>query len=504
MKAILFGFILVFALPLSANTVKVLQPTSSQTEIIQNGIVRVTVSSVRTDALQPWVRRPTDAYTVTGLYLGHGLILVQADDIRNAALIEVSRANSYDRGRARFVLIDMEINLAILKIEDSDFLGDLKPLPIGQDPVQGDEINAVKPDSLFRIYNESVTVIEYTISSDYGFTKLPVFIFSGRESYQNGDILLKQGRLTGLVAYQRQQGKTVAIPISRISAFRDRALKSIQSNQTYTGFVVQGIELEELVDPQLRKYLGVDGLDKNHGALVGSVLPGTPSARILKAGDVLLRLDGQDIDKKGLYKDPLLGLQRAELLLTRDLNGRYRNAGETISAVVLRDRKQIDFELNLIDYQGTAERIPWLQPEKEPPYLVESGLVFLELTVPYLQSRFGKDWRHKAIELAYIYDTKKNFGIDDDRDKIIILSEVLPDPVNVGYQNLGALVLESVNGQKVKSLQDLIKKVTALRNQPSGFVEMSFTDGTKVFLDVLARAENERIRQTYHLPVLSR
>lgn len=487
-----------------SNTVKERPFTNIEAGKIQNGIVRVTVSSVRTDALKPWVRRPADAYTVTGLYLGDGLLLVQADDIRNAALIEVSRANSYDRERARCILLDMEINLAVLKIDDLTFLSELKPLPMGQDPVQGDEINAIKLDSLFRVFNELVTVIEYTISSDYGFTRLPVFIFSNRESYQNGDILLKQGQLTGVVAYQKQQGKTIAIPISRIAAFRDRALKSIQTNQTYPGFVVQGLELEELVDPQLRQHLGVDKVDKEHGAFVGSVLPGTPPARILRSGDVLLKLDGQNIDKKGLYKDPLLGLQRAELLLTRELSGRYRSPGEKISALVLRDQKTIEFELNLIDYQGTSERIPWLEPTKESPYLVESGLVFLELTVPYLQSRFGKDWRHKAIEFAYIYDTKKNFEIDDNRDKIIILSEVLPDPVNVGYQQLEALVLDTVNNKKVKNINELIKTITALRSQSTQFVEISFTDGTKVFLDLTARLENERIQNRYHLPVLSR
>jgi len=472
---------------------------------IRRSVVRVSVSPVRTDPVRPWIRRPGEAYTVVGLALGDGLILIQADDIRNAVLVEVSRADSYAREKARPVLVDMETNLAILRMENPRFLSDLAPFEFGDDPVQGDEIIAARTDGLFRVYRETVKVIEYSITSDYGFTRLPIFVFSARESYQNGDILLKGGKLTGIVAFLGQQGKGVAVPVSRIEAFRDRALASIQKEAHYRGFVVQGVELEDLVDPQLRAYLGLDGKGlRAGGAFVGSVLPETPAASVLKSGDVLLALDGQAVDEKGLYRDPLLGLQRAELLLTRDVRGQYRNPGDRIKMTILRDRKQQDVELSLREYRGTAERIPWLLPDEQPPYLVETGLVFLELSVPYLQSRFGKDWRRRALELAYIYDTKKNYAAGDEKDRILILSEVLPDQANQGYQGFGGEIIESVNGQKVRDLKELIDRVNSARQTPNAVIEILFTDGSRVYLDPTAREDNERIRRTYRLPALYR
>jgi S1-C subfamily serine protease len=472
---------------------------------IRRSVMRVSISPVRTDPVRPWIRRPSEAYTMVGLYLGDGLILIQADDVRNAVLIEVSRADSYSREKAKVVLIDMETNLAILQIENLSFVNDLVPLEFGSDPVQGDEIVAVRTDALFRIYREAVRVIEYSITSDYGFTRLPVFVFSAQESYQGGDILLKGGKLAGFVAFQGQQGKGVAVPVSRLDAFRNRALSSMKNGSPYQGFVVQGVELEELADPQLRSYLGLDGRGLlAGGAYVGSVLPETPAASVLKSGDVLLVLDGQPVDERGLYRDPLLGLQRAELLLTRDVRGRYRNPGDRIKMTILRDRKKQDVELTLHEYRGTAERIPWLLPDDRPPYLVESGLVFLELSVPYLQNRFGKDWRRRALELAYIYDVKKNYAAGDEKDRILILSEVLPDPVNQGYQGYGVEVIESVNGQKVRDLKELIDRINGARQIPDAVIEIIFTSGSRVYLDPAAKEDNERIRRTYRLPALYR
>lgn len=472
---------------------------------VRRSVVRVTVSPVRTDPVRPWIRRPGQPYSALGLVLGNGLILMQADELRNAALVEVSRADSYAREKASPVLIDMETNLAIVSIRDQRFLSDLVPFKFGKDPVKGDTIVAARTDGLFRVYRESVKVLDYTITSDYGFTSLPVFVFSARENYQNGDVLLNDGRLTGIVAFQGQQGKGVAVPVSRLAAFRERAMAAIKKKEPYSGFVVQGVELENLVDPRLRQHLGLNGRGlQSGGAYVGSVLADTPAASVLKPGDVLLALDGQAVDEKGFYRDPLLGLQRAELLLTRDARGRYRKSGDRIKLTILRNREQKEIELKLQTYSGQAERIPWLLPDQSPPYLVETGLVFLELSVPYLQARYGQDWRQHALELAYVYDTQRHYRPGEPKDRILILSEVLPDPANQGYQGFGGEIVESVNGKKVRDLNELIERFNNARQTPNAVIEIRFTDGSRVYLDPAAREDNERIRRTYRIPALYR
>lgn len=474
----------------------------SAADPVRRSVVRVIVSPARTDPVRPWVRRPGEAYATTGLVVGNGLILVQADELRNSVLIEVSRADQYRKERARPLLIDMEANLALIRMDQARFLDGLKPLPMGNDPVQGDDITACRTDSIFRIYREVAHVIEYTIGSDYGFTRLPSFLLSVRESYQSGDVLMQGGRLVGLVAYQSQQGRYMAIPVSRIMAFRDRALAALKRPSSYRGFVVQGIELDDLVDPRLRSHYGVERY--RGGAFVNSVLPGTPAGGVLRAGDILLKLAGQPVDEKGLYRDPLLGLQKAELLLTRSVDGRYRRMGDRIEAEIVRDRRLVRLRIPLHPYAGGAERIPWLLSDPAPPYLVESGLVFVELSVPFLQARFGKDWRVRATELAYLYDVKKHYRTTTERDRVVVLSEVLPDPANVGYEHMTNAVVSRVDGHSIQDVDELIRIMNQRRAVSGATVEVELADGKKVFLDPSAIAANERIRKTYRLRDLSR
>lgn len=469
---------------------------------VRTGVVRVVVSPARTDSVHPWNRRPGEPYVTTGLALGDGLILIQADDIRNSALIEVSRADSYKKERALPVLMDMETNLAVIRMEHPEFLKGLAPLQLAHDPVQGEEIIACRVDPLFRVYTETAKVLEYTISSDYGFTRLPAFLLSMRENYQPGDVLMKHGALAGFIAYQGQNGKFVAVPVSRIQVFRERALAAIEKSTPYRGFVVQGIELEDLVDPRLREYYGAGTMEG--GAYVAAVLPGTPAGDVLRRGDVIWKLDGQNVDEKGLYRDPFLGLQKAELLFTRDVRGRYHLPGERIEVELVREKKPMKVIVDLHPYAGGSERIPWLLSEANPPYLIESGLVFLELSVPYLQTRFGKEWRTRALELTYLYDREKNYSARGQHDRVIVLSEVLPDPMNTGYQNFGGQVVTSVNGKKVEDLNELIRIMDGGREKQGTIVEVGLSDGRKIFLDPSLKAGNERIQKIYRLPQLSR
>lgn len=469
---------------------------------VRRSVVRVIVSPARTDPVRPWIRRPGEAYATTGLVVGNGLVLIQADELRNGVLIEVSRADQYRKERARPLMIDMEANLALIRMDRAAFLNGLSPLPIGSDPVQGEEVVACRTDSLFRVYREVGRVIEYTIGSDYGFTRLPSFSLSSRESYQSGDVLMKGGRLAGVIAYQSQQGRYMAVPASRLSSFRERALAALKRPSSYRGFVVQGIELDDLVDPGLRSHLGVDRYQG--GAFVNAVLPGTPAGNVLKAGDILLKLAGQSVDEKGLYRDPFLGLQKAELLLTRSVDGRYRMPGDHIEAELVRAKRLMHVRIPLHPYAGGAERIPWLLSDAMPSYLVESGLVFVDLTVPFLQARFGKDWRVRATELAYIYDEKKNYRTTREHDRVVLLSEVLPDPANVGYEHMTNLVVARVNGQPIQDVDELIRIVNEARGKATATVEVEFTDGKKVFLDPSAADANRRIQKTYRLRELSR
>ena len=78
---------------------------------------------------------------------------------------------------------------------------------------------------------------------------------------------------------------------------------------------------------------------------------------------------------------------------------------------------------------------------------------------------------------------------------------MLPGANTVGYDDIGFVVVDEVNGQPIKSLRDL---ASAVDNPTDGFHRIKLAeDPGLVVLDVEAsKAEEERIKTEYRLPSL--
>ena len=83
----------------------------------------------------------------------------------------------------------------------------------------------------------------------------------------------------------------------------------------------------------------------------------------------------------------------------------------------------------------------------------------------------------------------------------MVLTTILPDPVNIGYQDLRFIVLDKLNGQKITSLADIERALTL---STDGFHRLNFSRGDTVQRAVLdkeeAAASTSRILQRYGIP----
>ena len=71
----------------------------------------------------------------------------------------------------------------------------------------------------------------------------------------------------------------------------------------------------------------------------------------------------------------------------------------------------------------------------------------------------------------------------EERRHVVIMSRVLPDPINVGYQNLAYLVVDKINGRRIATLADV---QLALNSAQEGFHVIEFMPNNgvqKVILD---------------------
>ena len=464
--------------------------------VLQKSLVLVKISNAHYDYSRPWVKEVGQSYTVMGLVLANKRILVLGNDVRNAVLLEVRKYSSSKRHIARVSRIDMEVNLALLELDDPAFFQDLPGLAAGGDPRPGDSVTVVKMNDLYHVYRETATINEVSSAADFGFTHLPMLTLRTNENFMQGGLLLCRDKFCGFIGYSDRDRRAEAIPASIIEAFRERALIA-----QYPGFVAQGYWASAMEDPVLREYYQLP--EKLTGPLVERVYPGTSAWGTLQKEDVLLALDGVKLDNRGYFEHPTLGRQEAYLLLAQDSKQRVRRPGETIGLSVFRKGKEMQLTMTLRAYAGGAERIPWLLNGGQPNYLVESGMVFLELSVPLLKRLYGGNWKTSSIELSYVYKTRRYYEKESD-ERIVILAYVLPDQINLGYDDLQTLPIESINGQPVKNLGGMRQTIVDQARQGDKIITLALPGGRKIYLDLENREKiNARILQKYRIPQAS-
>ena len=139
--------------------------------------------------------------------------------------------------------------------------------------------------------------------------------------------------------------------------------------------------------------------------------------------------------------------------------------------------------------------------DRAPRYIILDGVVFMELSRPYLQE-WGADWLKKAPQRLVYYDAFQN-ELPQDRGKIVFISQILPSPDTIGYEQLDNLVVSKVNGQEIRSLDDLAE---AVKRPDNGFQKIELEEDPGVlFLDAAAiEANRDNLIKKYSLPALQR
>jgi len=129
--------------------------------------------------------------------------------------------------------------------------------------------------------------------------------------------------------------------------------------------------------------------------------------------------------------------------------------------------------------------VPMATYDQDPDFLIVGGLVFQPLTDSYLKS-WGNDWKRRApFRLSYF----RNEPSTKDRPGLVLLSQVLPDPYNIGYQDQKGLVVDKVNGLRINRLSDLRE---ALDKPVSGSQIIEFVQSDSLRKMVLAAGDAER------------
>jgi hypothetical protein len=422
---------------------------------------------------------------VTGLVVPGRKILLASTAFGNHLLIEAQRLGSEERTVARVELVDQEGPLALVAVDDPAFWDGLEPLPLAdRAPGEGDvTILRWQRSGLLDAFPGTVRQVR---SGRHGLSQtslLTLEIGTSTDGLGQSEVVIAKGRVAGLLT-GRAGDAYAALAAPVLARFLEGAAR-----EDWRGFARAGLAWQDLTNPALREWLGLrpgeTGIRLTRVARHGS------AGGVLKPGDVVLELDGKTLDPTGYYEHPLYGRMLFALLFSDG-----RQPGETMPVRVLRDDQRLDLQLPLRAMRPEQDRVPAYVFGRGPDYVVVGGLVFQELTRPYLGA-WG-DWARRAPPRILVAMDREPEDTGEKPKRIVLLSSVLPDAVNLGYQELRDLIVERVNGRTVGSLADLRQAFAAPQG---GFhvVELAAGQGAaRVVLDAAeAQAAAPRLQQAY-------
>jgi hypothetical protein len=445
---------------------------------VNTGLIKVNVTQQAWNQRIPWQKVSPSTRRGLGVLLEKNQILVTAQLIADATYIELEQADSGRRLPARVKAADYDANLALLEPSEApgDFFAGLKPMAIETNAQIGDELQAWQLDRVGELIRSPVTINKILVSRYFLETSLfLVYEANGIiRSEANSFTLpvIKGGKLAGLLlSYDSKNQTALVLPGPIINHF----LKDVAEG-SYQGFPSLGIEYQATLDPQFREYLG---MTKNQeGVYVSAVTKGGSAESVgIKVGDIILEVNGHAVDARGDYKDAQFG----RLNVSHLVRGQAF-VGDEVKVKVLRDGKTETVSGKLTCKPAKDYLVPPYLFDRGPNFLVHGGLIFLELSMPFLQS-FGNDWESNApLRLSFVAKHTDDYE-KQGRRKVVILSGALPTRSTQGYERLGGLIVTQVNGQPINDLADLDK---AFKEVEGGINRIEFEEAPKVlYLDAI-------------------
>lgn len=481
----LFTLFLLGTLSLSAET----SPADS--------ILRINATLQSYHPFYPWQKNNPRKRSGLGTLLPNNQVLTAAKLVADAVYLEFESADKAHTVTARVAAIDYEANLALLTPADPDKLGFLKDLPAAQlaeKVLPGDSITILQLDDTGTAQRTVGPVRSLSLESSFLDNRL-VLTARIKASLQSENssftipAFKENGRFAGvLTSYSSNDQISDVTTPDVIRLFLEDA-----ADGQYVGFPSLGIGFATTEDRNFRRWLELPASDG--GLFIDRLAPGgAAEVAGVKKGDVLLAIDGHQIDRRGYFDHPEYGR-----LYWTHLISSNRKVGDQPKLQLLRDGEKMELTVTL-----TRRQEPLVTTHfhgSAPPFLLEGGLIFQELSMPYLKA-FGKKWSERApSNLLDILYTQHEF--QKKQRKAVILTRIIASEATIGYEQIHNHLVKEVNGHPVTDIPSL---AAAFEKKPENGIHVIVTDKEpyKIYLDASqARATNQQFLDA-GLPALSR
>jgi len=447
---------------------------------VYRSVLRIEVATQVPDYETPWNSGRFSGGIGTGFIIGKNKILTNAHVVSNGRRLLVTVYGSPTKYPAKVEFVAHDCDLALLSVEDFSDFETFPTFSFGEVPKLESQVRVIG----YPIGGERLSVTRGVVSridfQPYSHSRadshLAVQIDAAINPGNSGGPVVQDGKVVG-VAFQglRQADNTgyiIPTPVIR------RFLKDIEDGK-YDEYTDLGISQFPLFNPAMRKALGLPNNGK--GVLITNVIPTSACDGILQPGDILLSLDGKEVDAAGM-----ITIDGENVDLNEIIERKF--AGDKVAVRFLRKGAWNDVEI-------TLKPIPWsrmyaIQYEKKPRYMVFAGLVFQPLDTNLFASNKFND-----VTLRRLFSDYVPKGLFEKHKDIVVLTRVESDPVTSQLGDYAGFAVDKINGVVVKDLKQAHELLHPKDPPKFHVIELFGADRPVVIPSAEVDKANERVSQ---------
>lgn len=456
---------------------------------IEDSVVKIVNQYNQFGWYTPWNSGSTGKGTGSGFVISGKRIMTNAHVVSDAALLLVYFYNDPTPYPARVLSIGHDCDLAVIELEDPSRIENVPALAFDGLPEMRSQVFTYGyPTGGNRISSTAGVVSRIEIQS---------YVHSGVDSHltvqtdaainpgNSGGPVIQGEKVVG-VAFQGNQNLEnmgFFIPVEVVDHFLEDL-----ADGTYDGFPSLGVLAANLENPAAREYAEMH--EGESGVRVEHIVRGSSAENTLGPGDIITEICGYAVANDGTID--WNGL-RVNCLFLLDL---YQK-GETISVGVIRGKKREKLELKLSHYNPNP--VKGNLYERRPEYYVYAGLVFVPLNRELLKT-YGNNWPSSASEwLLYEFYYRSIEENDFSDNPQVMQIRRLDHAVNTEEARFLYQVIETVNGEKVRTLEELIAAFES-GTEKQHVIRFKYGDRVTVIDREKGDAANQEILEKYGVP----
>uniref|UniRef100_A0A803L406 Protease Do-like PDZ domain-containing protein n=1 Tax=Chenopodium quinoa TaxID=63459 RepID=A0A803L406_CHEQI len=460
-------------------------------ELALDSVIKIFTVASSPNYFLPWQNKLQRETMGSGFVISGKKILTNAHVVADHTFVLVRKHGCPTKYRAEVLAVGHECDLAVLVVENEEFWQGVNHLELGEIPFLQEAVAVVgypQGGDNISVTKGVVSRVEPTQYVHGATQLLAIQIDAAINPGNSGGPAIMGDKVAG-VAFQNLSGAEnigYIIPVPVIKHF----IAGIEECGKYVGFCSLGLSCQAMENQQLREHFGMD--NGMTGVLVSKINPISEAHKILKRDDVILAFDGVAIANDGTVITTMVVPFRNRERITFDHLVSMKKPNEKAELKVLRDGKECNFLINVHPLQPL---VPVHQFDKLPSYYIFAGLLFIPLSQPYLHE-YGEEWYNasprRLCERA-LREQPKKAG-----EQLVILSQVLMDDINAGYERLAELQVKKVNGVEIDNLKHLCQLVEECKEKN---LRIDLDDDRVIVLDYhKAKLATSRILKRHRIP----